>query len=408
MDTLALIKPLFRLPLTSGLITRLIKLAYIKGERSLQRFLDFLLWQLRAAFNRERPVVWVSVFTPSEIIYALDMIPFYPEVMAGLLASLGKSGHCISLAEGNFYSTDLCSFYRTAIGAAFQGYFPKPDLLISTSYLCDGTVKSFHNLSQYYNCDHLLLDPPHRQDREARDYLASQIEELMEKIGKPIDRKRIAHVFELSNKMREYRVKINQLRRNIPSPLSGWDALGHILIMNFCSPGSRWGVSFYRTLYEEVKQRVRTRGGVVEKERSRLLWLHHIRPYYKTNIWDCLRQRGAVIAFEETSHVHWEPLDPDRPFESLADKIISNFDAGPIERRQRAVLDWVGRYQIDGVIHFSHWGCRQSCGGAHMIKDFLQQEGVPLLILNGDGADARNYSPEQTRTRLEAFLEMLG
>jgi benzoyl-CoA reductase/2-hydroxyglutaryl-CoA dehydratase subunit BcrC/BadD/HgdB len=29
------------------------------------------------------------------------------------------------------------------------------------------------------------------------------------------------------------------------------------------------------------------------------------------------------------------------------------------------------------------------------------------LILDGDGTDSRNYSREQTRLRLEAFLEML-
>ena len=30
-----------------------------------------------------------------------------------------------------------------------------------------------------------------------------------------------------------------------------------------------------------------------------------------------------------------------------------------------------------------------------------------MLILDGDGIDSRNYSKEQTRLRLEAFLEML-
>jgi len=72
------------------------------------------------------------------------------------------------------------------------------------------------------------------------------------------------------------------------------------------------------------------------------------------------------------------------------------------------VYDLVKRYKIDGVIHFSQRGCRQSCGGAYIIKDFLQKKGVPMLIMDGDGADYRNYSKGQTRTRIEAFLEMLS
>ncbi|MBW2059375.1 MAG: 2-hydroxyacyl-CoA dehydratase, partial [Deltaproteobacteria bacterium] len=64
-------------------------------------------------------------------------------------------------------------------------------------------------------------------------------------------------------------------------------------------------------------------------------------------------------------------------------------------------------YEVDGVIHFSHWGCRQSCGGASVLADVLKDQGIPCLILHGDGGDPSNYSPEQTRTRLEAFVEML-
>ena len=69
--------------------------------------------------------------------------------------------------------------------------------------------------------------------------------------------------------------------------------------------------------------------------------------------------------------------------------------------------DLAERYGINGVIHFSHWGCRQSCGGEYVVRDLMRQKGVPMLILNGDGADCRNYSEEPTKLRLDAFLEML-
>ena len=41
------------------------------------------------------------------------------------------------------------------------------------------------------------------------------------------------------------------------------------------------------------------------------------------------------------------------------------------------------------------------------MKDALAEVGVPMLNLDGDGIDDRNYAPGQEKTRVEAFLEML-
>ncbi len=66
-----------------------------------------------------------------------------------------------------------------------------------------------------------------------------------------------------------------------------------------------------------------------------------------------------------------------------------------------------GALESDGAIHFNHWGCRQSCGGAQLVKRALQAKGVPTLILDGDCVDEREYQEGQISTRLEAFLESL-
>ena len=137
--------------------------------------------------------------------------------------------------------------------------------------------------------------------------------------------------------------------------------------------------------------------GAVREEKFRLLWLHYIKPYYPNEIISFLESQGAAIVFGEANHVYWGPLDPARPFESLAAKMLANPSGGPLERRASLALEFVDRYNIDGVIHFSHWGCRQSCGGEYVIRDMMRKKGVPMLVLDGDGADSRNYSKEQTR-----------
>jgi benzoyl-CoA reductase/2-hydroxyglutaryl-CoA dehydratase subunit BcrC/BadD/HgdB len=65
-------------------------------------------------------------------------------------------------------------------------------------------------------------------------------------------------------------------------------------------------------------------------------------------------------------------------------------------------------YRIDGAINPCHWGCRQGTGARGMIAEGLRSIGVPVLNLEVDCVDPRNFSEGQLRTRLEAFVEMLG
>jgi len=78
------------------------------------------------------------------------------------------------------------------------------------------------------------------------------------------------------------------------------------------------------------------------------------------------------------------------------------------EHGARSVLRLAEEYRVDGAVHFSHWGCRQACGGVRVLKDSLMELSVPLLNLDGDGIDSRPYSPGQEKTGVEGFLEMLG
>ena len=102
-----------------------------------------------------------------------------------------------------------------------------------------------------------------------------------------------------------------------------------------------------------------------------------------------------------------EPLDPGRPLESLARKMICNLYTGSYGRKADLVRDIVQEIHPDGVVNFCHWGCKQSSGGAMLLKERMQEIQMPFLILDGDGIDRRNSHDGQIRTRFEAFLEVV-
>jgi benzoyl-CoA reductase/2-hydroxyglutaryl-CoA dehydratase subunit BcrC/BadD/HgdB len=126
------------------------------------------------------------------------------------------------------------------------------------------------------------------------------------------------------------------------------------------------------------------------------------------NILAYLEEKGAKVVFEEFSHVYWEPMETHSPLEAIARRMLSHFAYGPIERRLQVIKTMAERFAVDGVVHFSHWGCRQNCGSVRIIRDYLRREGIPLLLLDGDCADNRNNAPGQVRTRIDGFLEMLA
>ena len=54
------------------------------------------------------------------------------------------------------------------------------------------------------------------------------------------------------------------------------------------------------------------------------------------------------------------------------------------------------------------YNCRPVASTSHLLKQFVEKEtGIPVLSLEFDGYDSRNYSAESMRTKVETFAEML-
>jgi benzoyl-CoA reductase/2-hydroxyglutaryl-CoA dehydratase subunit BcrC/BadD/HgdB len=214
-------------------------------------------------------------------------------------------------------------------------------------------------------------------------------------------------VVRLSNEARKYIKKSNELRMANPSPVSRFDGLAYILALT-ASQGLREGVDIYKTLAGELEQKIKENEAAGKpKERLRLLWMH-LKPYYSNKIMDMfINEYRADVAFEEFNYIYWDEIDESDPFRGLAIKCLQNMGNGPVSRRIDVIKKLITDYQIDAVIHFSHWGCKQSIGAIRIIKEEISRMGIPFLSLDGDCVDSRNYSEGQYRTRIEGFFETI-
>jgi len=387
-------------------------LLYVAREGNLPFLLwvEFLCWVLGEAARRRRPVVWINSFLPVEFVYGLGATPFLPEIFSALVAYFGWTRGALQRSNTRI-STDLCSFYRCAFGLLDYGILPRPDLIISCSQICDGTKAFYEAMAARMGVPHLFLDVPYGKDRKARGYVKEQLlwifQEAVRLLGSKGGPEGLPRCVDLARRTERTMREVAELRKAIPSPFPGSEGMSYVAGMAFWSLGTQRGLRFFNALKGRVASRVRRKRGYLPRERFRVLWLHHVRPYYPNPILSFLRDRGVAIAYEEANFPWWPAAEGEDPFDALTEKILANPWTGPIEGRIDLVTRAIEDYHIHGVIHFSHWGCRQSTAGATVVGKAVKEMGIPYLILPGDGADPDNYSPGQTLTRLQAFIEVM-
>ncbi|NIO48324.1 MAG: hypothetical protein GTN73_02625 [Candidatus Aminicenantes bacterium] len=111
---------------------KLLNLARRGGMRlkATSKMADIVINFSNKALRAEKPVVLTSIWCPSEILYALDVIPINVESVATFLASYGLGDEYLAVAEKNFHPPETCSVRRCAAGAVLDRLPPSPLLLL--------------------------------------------------------------------------------------------------------------------------------------------------------------------------------------------------------------------------------------------------------------------------------------
>ncbi len=360
------------------------------------------------SFQRGRPAVLSGFLAPAEIFHVYGATPMFTEFLAPMLAASDLAPRVLQTTCEAGFSRDTCSFHLAVLGAALQGYLPDYSLLVGTSHLCDGQSKSLEELARKSGSEYSLLDVPQQDGPAARKYLADQLRELEDRLaeltGYRAGREDWERAFALSNETRELLLEVNRLRRGDGCPLYGKEAFtfGVLSLMLLGTPFLR---DRCREMVKYLRERCSDSDGTGP---YRILWLLAY-PYHRGNPIAWLEEECGVRAVaDELSHVFWGPLDPARPHESLAEKMLANPNLGPVEGRLGMVRELARQAGVEGVVHYSHSGCRQGNGGVRPVMDTVREMGLPFVELHGDCIDRTQFGWGQMRTRLEGFVELMA
>lgn len=370
------------------------------------------------AKEQGKPIAWVTVFTPIELLYAMDVYLVSPEHFGAMCSARGLILDFLEEAERKGYSQNLCSYSRCGLGYAISGMgglMPPPDVLITFRNSCDVYVKWWQSLHMHLGTPLFVGEAPYildvkDLDNYVLDYVLKQLEQLItfleKKFKLKFDMEKFVETVKLSDKASQLWLEALKFRSFRPCPLGGRDSASDIFPLVVLQ-GTEEAVKFYEELLKEVKERVKKREGVLEEEKFRLLfdgiWL-----WYAFDLIKYFEDRGAVFVYEPYSEAWAYKLDLSKPMESLARKILSMGLNVDIDIRINRFLTSIKDYQIDGAVLFSNRSCKSWAAPQLVTAEALRERfNVPYLIFEADMADPRQYSEAQIKNRIDAFIEIL-
>ena len=347
------------------------------------------------------------VYVPDEVVIAADGI------VTGLC---GGSQFWVPAGEA-VLPKGTCPLIKASVGARLSRtcpFFRIADMYVGET-TCDGKKKAWEILGK--DVPMTIMDMPQMKrekdivkwTEEIADFAAT----VQEFTGNEITPEKLAKAIDVINAKRAALERIYNARKGENIPISGKDALLVMQIAFFDDPVRC--AQMCNRLADELEERNKNGISVFPKGTKRILvsgtpmaipnWkLHHI-----------IETSGAAVVCEE-------PCTGTRYFEGQVDnskttledqyRAIAERYMGincacftPNTGRVEDIIRLAKEYKVDGVIDVNLKFCCLYDTEGYTVEEALKKEGIPVLGIETDYTDA---DAEQLRTRIEAFVEMLG
>jgi len=367
-----------------------------------------------------KKVAWITSGGPVEPLYAMGVLPFYPENYGAMCGAFRQSVSLCEAAEHRGYSHDLCSYALTDLGSSFTGKgplgrLPKPDFLVCSNNICGTVIKWYEIQARAFNVPLFFLDTPFFHDQiheHAVQYVERQMEGyvafLEEQTHRSFSEKRFQQVCSRSFEAITLWKEILELSRQRPAPFAAFDAFIHMAPI-VTLRGTVWAARYYRKLKRELDERVRKGVGAFAREEIRLIWDNIPIWYDIRNLSKMLSSRGAVLVADTyTSAWSLDQIDSAQPLKALARAYATIHLNQGLEYKIQKISNLMKNYGAHGLIMHSNRSCKPYSLGQYDLKRAVSEAtGKPALIVEGDHTDSRSYAPAQAEKQIEIFLEII-
>jgi benzoyl-CoA reductase/2-hydroxyglutaryl-CoA dehydratase subunit BcrC/BadD/HgdB len=386
---------------------------------------------IEQAYRDGKPTAWATSGSPVEMLYAMDVQPILPENSATISAAQKFSQNFIEIAEEEGFSYDLCSYFKTNVGAVVsnadmvKGGTRKPTFMLSTDVICDTHVNWFEVQAERFGVPHYTIDVPHvvsnntnRQYNYFKKYIAEQLYEFLdfmqEVTGHEYSEEKTLEVTKNSWDLSMVWQDIYKLRKAVPCPISTRDTFGGLFPL-FTMPGLKAPIKLYKKMYQEAKERVDNGIGALENEEFRLMF-EGIPFWYNLKFFSIIEKLGAIIVYEPYTYAFSKYMNPNvtkdyvfnQPVEAMSELMLKFWYIYDLQTRVKKFEETVREWKIDGVLLHENLSCRPNSCGLYDLKRYLMDDyDIPSLVISSDMNDPRKMNETQLINQIESFIEIL-
>lgn len=399
------------------------RLAWVQKNRPQKSKLyatEVMLQYLRRvarAKEEGKPLAWISLAFPVELLHAMDVVPFCPEQYAiQCIVSLKKYEY-FELGWGYGFNREACSSHPATIGMTLSGKLPQPDLLLcSGPSPCDSSNMMFEVLSDLIQCPTFYLSHPYGSSEGKVEHYLKELESLIAFIELHTDCRfrdegRLRALLENCKLITRYDQATQKLRKRVPCPMHGKTA-GEGWGYRTMSEGLPETVGYFQALYEEVKE-VADRGeGAIPEERYRVM-VNGVAPFWGMKLFDWMEEKYKAIVVSDWGNLlsyMVTPEDTSDPLRCLAQKAHtgSTLEFAPYtDTLEESIPRVAQEAQVNASLFFAHFGCIVNCGYVRQVMDDLKVVGVPTAVMDVDACNPLVVSEAQLRVKIDEYFQML-
>ena len=364
--------------------------------------------ELIAAQKKGRKVFGTfCVYVPDEVVIAADGI------VTGLC---GGSQFWVPGGE-KVLPKSTCPLIKASVGARLDRtcpFFRIADMYVGET-TCDGKKKAWEILGKDVPM-HIMDIPQMKREKDIQKWaeeIADFAKVVEEVTGNKITVESLNESIKIINEKRKAMARVFAATKGTKLPISGKDRLLMTQIAFFDDPTRC--AEMCNKLADELEERNKNNVSVFPEGTKRILltgtplaipnWkLHHI-----------IETSGAAVVCEEmcTGTRYFENLVDETQttlegqFRALSERYMKNNCAcfTPNTGRIDDIVRLAKEYQVDGVIDANLKFCCLYDTERYSVEKALKAEGIPVLGIETDYTDT---DAEQLRTRIGAFVEMLG
>jgi benzoyl-CoA reductase subunit B len=387
--------------------------------------------------DRGEPFAIAQADTPHEIFHAMDIPLVSNQWWSAYISAKRLSGKYFGVLDALGYPANRCSYCSLGLACTLAndpatapwGGMPRPTVMVAR-LTCDCIQQVFSQWAAAMGTDFFPMEAPAWQP-EVRDWwrqgrsrweevygagrialMSAELQELIalleRKTGRRFEMARLEALMERINEQETYLAEAAEMIGSArPCPVSIVDQMPNTMIPQW-HRGADWAVAHARRFRDEVQARVSAGHGVAANERLRLMWIG-AGLWHDTSFYQALETRlGAVFVWSmylPFAGAQYIREVKGRPLEALASRICS---MNEVLHLPPWMCDWMvseaERCGIDAAVMLVPRDNRLSQSGTLLTRAALQAAGVPVLLLDADMVDAKNWSRDQAVEQVEHFL----